>query len=293
MGLLVQGNEKSRSWREKLAFVHELLTDEAVDLDPEKLTYLAIYLRFVGTGEIPTREEGGHHRPSHHARTAGRIHARLAEIAKPENRFILRRIYPWLPSFRSDFTRAEPLTRIRDIAHRDDIPQDLKQEIKHTLQNKLHGNAGPEDLATSENLLEKITAPGSGYPEPFIHEFMKFHEELKEFFHARSLEQDLSSLSSQGEERGDFIHRFLDAKKKGETRQGLVEALEALTALRDHFARDLQKSDPQTQAVQMADIRLEDYAFVLLSRLADSLDPKEEIGGKASGLSVSLLPVCG
>jgi hypothetical protein len=30
----------------------------------------------------------------------------------------------------------------RDIAHRNDIPQDLKNEIKHTLQNKLHRSAG-------------------------------------------------------------------------------------------------------------------------------------------------------
>ncbi len=30
----------------------------------------------------------------------------------------------------------------RDIAHRNDIPQDLKQEIKHTLQNKIHRSAG-------------------------------------------------------------------------------------------------------------------------------------------------------
>jgi hypothetical protein len=29
-----------------------------------------------------------------------------------------------------------------DIAHRNDIPKDLKDEIKHTLQNKLHRNAG-------------------------------------------------------------------------------------------------------------------------------------------------------
>ena len=31
---------------------------------------------------------------------------------------------------------AGELTRIRDIAHRSDIPRDIKQEIKHTLQNK-------------------------------------------------------------------------------------------------------------------------------------------------------------
>jgi hypothetical protein len=34
--------------------------------------------------------------------------------------------------------------------------QDLKQEIKHTLQNKLHRNAGPEDLVAAEAMLNRI-----------------------------------------------------------------------------------------------------------------------------------------
>lgn len=42
-----------------------------------------------------------------------------------------------------------------------DIPKDLKAEIKHTLQNKLHRNAGPEDLHTTEAMLARVTAvPG-------------------------------------------------------------------------------------------------------------------------------------
>jgi hypothetical protein len=39
-----------------------------------------------------------------------------------------------LPSFNAEFTASTPLTRIRDIAHRSDIPHELKQEIKHTIQ---------------------------------------------------------------------------------------------------------------------------------------------------------------
>ncbi len=35
-------------------------------------------------------------------------------------------------------------------------PQELKQEIKHTLQNKLHRNAGPEDLVAAEAMLQRI-----------------------------------------------------------------------------------------------------------------------------------------
>jgi hypothetical protein len=39
-----------------------------------------------------------------------------------------------LPSFTEAYTASTPLTRIRDIAHRGDIPHELKQEIKHTIQ---------------------------------------------------------------------------------------------------------------------------------------------------------------
>ena len=39
-----------------------------------------------------------------------------------------------LPSFTDKFQAKEPLTRIRDIAHRNDIPHDIKKEIKHTIQ---------------------------------------------------------------------------------------------------------------------------------------------------------------
>ena len=39
-----------------------------------------------------------------------------------------------LPAFTDEFMQSTPLTRIRDIAHRGDIPHELKQEIKHTIQ---------------------------------------------------------------------------------------------------------------------------------------------------------------
>lgn len=37
-----------------------------------------------------------------------------------------RKMNPFLPAFKAEFTAAVPLTRIRDIAHRNDIPHDLK-----------------------------------------------------------------------------------------------------------------------------------------------------------------------
>lgn len=42
---------------------------------------------------------------------------------------VIRKIHPCLPSFKAEFTASVPLTRIRDIAHRGDIPHDLKVYI--------------------------------------------------------------------------------------------------------------------------------------------------------------------
>lgn len=54
-------------------------------------------------------------------------------------RILARFIAPSLPSFNAAFTAAQPLTRIRDIAHRNDIPMELKNvstERKETEQRK-------------------------------------------------------------------------------------------------------------------------------------------------------------
>lgn len=127
---------------------------------------------------------------------------------------VIRKIHPCLPSFKAEFTASVPLTRIRDIAHRGDIPHDLKvykikdtkiksyfslmsvcvltflllfifqQEIKHTIQNKLHRNAGPEDLIATEAMLARITKNPGEYSEAFVEQFKIFHHELKDFFNA-------------------------------------------------------------------------------------------------------------
>ena len=191
---LVTGDKRCRSWREKLDLVLGLLAGEDAPLTTEQLVDIAIYLRFLSTGEISCAEDGRHFRPAHHARIALRIQERLARLSTSDNACIARRIYPWLPSSAQTFRRAEPLTRIRDIAHRNDIPWDLKREIKHSLQNKLHRCAGTEDLVTCSALLERITAPGANYPSAFVEQFRLFHEELKEFFNARSLDERLKAL---------------------------------------------------------------------------------------------------
>src|SRR6266568_96322 len=232
---LVAGDKRSRSWREKLDLVLGLLAEEHAPLTTEQLVDLVIYLRFLGTGKIPCAEDGRHFRPSHHARIALRIQERLAKLTTPDNAFIARKIYPWLPSSAHTFRRVEPLTRIRDIAHRNDIPPDLKREIKHSLQNKLHRCAGTEDLATCSALLERISAPGANYPPAFVEQFKLFHEELKEFFNARSLDERLKSLlPAVGADLAGLIRSFLNEKSATSSREHLA-ALGTLTALRQGF----------------------------------------------------------
>ncbi len=271
---IVDANSRFLSWRNRLGWIYSLFADNTFELNIEHLAYIAVYLRFLGTGEIPCSEEGGHYRPSHHAKTAEQIYRRLSEITTPENVFIIRKIYPWLPSFDTAFTRAEPLTRIRDIAHRNDIPRELKEEIKHSLQNKLHRSAGPEDLVTSEGLLKKITAPGAAYPPAFIDEFRRFHEELKEFFNALSLDERLKELAEELNSReAALIGNFLGTKENIDTPDHILTALRLLTELRGNFCEQLWlKEGPKAQQLQMADIGLEDFSFVLLGRLNNHFD---------------------
>src|SRR5205814_3386976 len=134
------------------------------------------------------------------------------------------------------------LTRIRDIAHRNDIPSDLKREIKHSLQNKLHRCAGTEDLVTCSALLERITAPGAHYPFAFVEQFRLFHEELKEFFNARSLDERLRALLSVvGARQTDLIRSFL-IEKAGSGPAEHLAAFRTLTAIRDAFLEAVQRN---------------------------------------------------
>ncbi|UCG11121.1 MAG: TIM barrel protein [Deltaproteobacteria bacterium] len=271
---LAEADSRRRSWREKLGWICDCLTDVRFELSLERLIYLAIYLRFIGTGEVCCEEDGQHYRPSHHAEMARRIHQRLAQITTPENVFLIRKIYPWLPSCDVAFTRADPLTRIRDIAHRDDIPQPLKREIKRTLQNKLHRCAGPEDLATSAALLNRVTSSQSNYPPAFVKQFKQFHEELKEFFNARSLEEQLQAMMGMGDANTNLlIEEFLEVKEKATTLQQQINTLKLLTELRGELQKRLgDASDSTAQKLQLADIRLEDFSFAHLSHLINHLN---------------------
>src|SRR3989442_5970966 len=289
---LVAGDKRCRSWREKVDLVLGLLAREDAPLTTEQLADIAIYLRFLGTGQIRCAEDGRHFRPAHHARIALQLHERLAKLSTPDNAYIVRKIYPWLPSSAQPFQRAEPLTRIRDIAHRNDIPSDLKREIKHSLQNKLHRCAGPEDMATCSALLERITAPGANYPSAFVEQFSFFHEELKEFFNARCLDERLKALLPVvGASQAGLIRSFLSEKAWTRPPEQLA-ALRTLSTLRQRFLETVQRNPSlETQEFLLADIALEDFAFALLSEIINGFEAEKAGSSWEPSLDTLLLTI--
>ena len=275
--IIAEADRQNRSWREKLRWIRDVVCDRTLPPDTGKLVYLAVYLRFIGTGQVSCQEDGHHYRPAHHAIIAREIYDCLSRIISPQYVFISRKITPWLPSSGTEFTRAEPLTLIRDIAHRNDIPMEIKSEIKHTLQNKLHRCAGPEDLVTSAALLARITAPDTSFSPAFVTEFKRFHEQLKEFFGARSLEEQLEAIANTGHAPDiSAIRAFLEAKANADDLPRQLKALDLLSSLRELFRRRLLEEDgPDSQQLQLAEIRLEEFAFVLLSRLINHFERQD------------------
>ncbi|KAK9806472.1 hypothetical protein WJX73_000758 [Symbiochloris irregularis] len=295
---LVQGDQKHGNWLGKLETTKKVLVDEADKMlpDMDALASAYIYLQLISTGAIPCVEGGGHHRPNRHAelsRDIFRALERVIELAGDDalKAVIARKVHARLPSFSDAYTQSTPLTRIRDIAHRNDIPSDLKQEIKHTIQNKLHRNAGPEDLVATEAMLTRITQDGS-YSQDFVKEFQIFTHELRDFFNAGSFKDMLDGLGeSLDEDSKQAADRFLQAKGKadavGPDAQGpeaagaLIEALHSLTSLRATLAARLSsglRNDAPDNSISMrqrwrlCEIRAEEVAFVLLSRFLNLLE---------------------
>ncbi len=275
---IVIANQKHLSWRQKLSWICSTLLDESFEARIDNLVYISIYLRFLSTGEVACSEDSQHFRPNHHATISRQIHERLFCITNLDNAFIIRKIYPLLPSYARAFTTAEPLTRIRDIAHRNDIPSELKREIKHSLQNKLHRCAGPEDLVTSNALLERITSSNANYSQEFVEEFKIFHEEIKEFFNATSLVEQLEKLvNHMTPDEACLIRRFLTAKGKNDgTYQDHMTVLELLTELRTSFIAKVKDDKvAEVQQIRLSEIGLEDFGFVILSQLINRIEVNE------------------
>lgn len=291
---IVEGDKNGRNWWRKLEVVRDLLDGSLQSEERlEALVYSSIYLKWINTGQIPCFEDGGHHRPNRHAEISRQIFRELERIScrkdtSPQEMLVIRKIHPCLPSFKAEFTASVPLTRIRDIAHRGDIPHDLKQEIKHTIQNKLHRCAGPEDLIATEAMLARITKNPGEYNGAFVEQFQIFHQELKDFFNAGSLTEQLESVRDSLDERGvSALSLFLECKQSSDSAKessGLSELLKtvgSLSALRETFVKGLEsglRNDASDTAIAMrqkwrlCEIGLEDYSFVLLSRLLNTIE---------------------
>lgn len=311
---IVEGDRDSSSWRQKLQMVEKLICDNGADVD--SLAYATVYLFWISVGAIACVEDGTHYRPNHHAGSAERMFGAIEaaerfadELAhrgehhgSRELRALIRRLHPRLPAFTAEFTQSVPLTRIRDIAHGKGDEhgkcREVRQEIKHTIQNKLHRCAGPEDLVATEAMLAKLTAPGTDYPEAFVNEFKIFYRELKEFFNASSVADRIERIANeQGapQRASSSSKAFLDAKARVDslpsvdavgdqvTMSSLIECLKAIHSARvdiDAALRsggELENAQAATrQQWRLAEVSMEDYAFVLLSRLLNTLGAETE-----------------
>ncbi|EPS59827.1 glucan/water dikinase, partial [Genlisea aurea] len=129
---LVEGDRNARNWWRKLEVVRGIIVENIEDGNRlDAFIYSAIYLKWINTGQIPCLEDGGHHRPNKHAEISQLIFRELERAygrkdIPIEEMLVIRKIHPCLPSFKAEFTASVPLTRIRDIAHRNDIPHGLK-----------------------------------------------------------------------------------------------------------------------------------------------------------------------
>ncbi len=294
---LVQGDQEASNWLKKLELARDVIVDRDCGMRPglEALASSFVYLTWVSNGSIRCVEGGGHHRPNHHARLSMMIFRSLewiiGERTGTPDALFARRMQTRIPSFTDEFMQSTPLTRIRDIAHRNDIPQDLKREIKHTIQNKLHRNAGPEDLAASESLLRRIMDNRHEYNENFVNEYQLFMKELRDFFNAGSLEDALIDLGpSLDEDSNRLIEAFIFAKRKVDSMAGwddntVMDCMHALTTVRALLSGGLSaglRNDAPDNALAMrqkwrlAEIRAEDYIFMLMSRFINTV---EERGG--------------
>ncbi|PSC69113.1 water chloroplastic [Micractinium conductrix] len=304
---LVAGDREAPNWLAKLGVVKELLVDQAHAQRPDldALAHAYIYMQWIATGALECVEGGGHHRPNRHAELARMVFRSLEWVigeqghTSPMVALTGRRLQSRLPSFTDNFTQSVPLTRIRDIAHRNDIPKDLKAEIKHTLQNKLHRNAGPEDLHTTEAMLARITANPGEFNESFVNEFRTFTAELRDFFNAGSLTDMLDTIrDGMDDANGRLLEHFsgakgrLDAAGEHADQNMMVDALHGVTTVRAVLVSGLSsglRNDAPDRALAMrqkwrqCEVRAEDYAFVLLSRFINSVENKGGAGGIASG----------
>lgn len=275
---IVEGDATAPSWGAKLELVKKIVRSagdgtslarasaEQLVAAIDALCYAGVYTEFVRQGVVSCKEDGRHFRPNRHANLSRDLFIHLEMLlqavgARDDDlaaalRLVIRAIPPALPSFADAFRAAQPLTRIRNVAHRDDIPMELKNEIKHTIQNKLHRCAGPEDLETTKNLLERVQANRGQYSAGFVSELEAFYGELCAFFNQSDLCQRLRELRSLESPRtAEAIDRYLDAKARSDApgasatklllTLGLATELRLVLALQLRDAGQLREGEMQ------------------------------------------------
>ena len=281
INILIQKNSQENTWREKLSFTCELIN--ANDSNDQIISLIATYLYFVNSGQIKCSEDGTHFRPNHSAKHAFNIFKKLykkifsnsEKINENSFSIVARSILRNLPSFDEQFMVQVPLTRIRDIAHRSDIPHDLKQEIKHKLQNKLHRNASPDDLIVCEYFINKIK--DSNYSEEFKNQFFIFYDELKEFFNSSGLEKILTKFKDISQENSNKTENIINIIKSND----LIKKIELITDFRKSVCYKIIKDEVlnQEENIQKTllqttsnlDIELENKLFVIISEYINKL----------------------
>jgi len=144
-----------------------------------------------------------------------------------------------------------------DIAHRNDIDPGLKREIKTQLQNKLHRCAGPEDLATSAGLLQRITAPGTNYSPAFVEQFKIFHQDSRSSSMPGPWIDRLAALAPLVDTRQAELMALFQRQKAGSGLTDQLAALGTLTTLRQAFLENMtRKAAFQKHELLLADIAL-------------------------------------
>ena len=257
----------NNTWKKKLEFINELVNKKKT-FSNKLLALISSYLFFINTAQIKCNEDGTHFRPNHHASFALNICSVMIKNQTEENSYIIRSIIRELPSFSSQYMVTVPFTRIRDIAHRNDIPQDLKREIKTTLQNKLHRSAAPEDLKTCEKIYKSIK--NGNYSKEFVEQFAIFYEELKEFFNALSVDKVLLKIKKSFENLSDNIDTFLLTKNNYDNLKNPEKMLKGITQIREKLLEKLEER--LLQILYIGDIEMENYLFAYLSQILNKYD---------------------
>ena len=253
INLLITKNEEKKTWREKLSLVCDLVNDN--NENNQIISLIAAYLYFINSGQIKCNEDGTHFRPNHSSQHAFNIFKKLykqifsnsEEMNENSFSIIAHSILRNLPSFNEQFMVSVPLTRIRDIAHRSDIPRDLKQEIKHKLQNKLHRNASPDDLIVCD------------------------YEELKGFFNSNNLDNLLNKFKEISEENLNKTQEIINVLNSND----LIKKIEVITNFRENVCIKIIKNEilndedkikkTLLQTTSNLDIELENKLFVIIS----------------------------